>query len=227
MTNWHQIMAKALEQLKQSGASAAEPTLRQALELCGDTAEYRAMTYFNLGLVLYDLKRPLEAEASFIQALEIMQELLPKQNELYGMFLKTVTEFYEKENRYADAGKYYLLEIDHTRDMYGAGHPYVANVICEYTDTLLKLNDYAGAEKNLSRALAIMTAARGVNHVQNGPIHANLARCYVALGRNEEAEYHQGRAGELTKKAKKQRSNQDGEFPPERQSATGTAEPQS
>ena len=110
--NWHQTMARALEQLKSSGAASAKPLLEKALELCGDTAEYKALTHFNLGLVLYDLKRPFEAEASFVQSVEIIQELLPGQNELYGMFLKTITEFYEKESRFADAKKYYLLEID-------------------------------------------------------------------------------------------------------------------
>jgi tetratricopeptide (TPR) repeat protein len=195
--NWHKTMATALEQLKSTGAQAAEPLLRQALEQAGETPELKAMTHFNLGLVLYDLKRAKESETSFQQALEILQEVLPKNNELYGMFLKTMTEFYEKENRLADAKKYYLQEIDLTREMYGARHPYVANIICEYTDALIKLNDFAGAEKYLRRALDIMASSRGAHHVQNGPIHANLAKCYTALGRKEDADYHQDRADEM------------------------------
>ena len=202
--NWHQLMERALAALKSAGAAEAEPLLRQALAACGETAEYKAMTYFNLGLVCYDLKRPAESESYFQQAIEIIQDLLPKQNELYGMFLKTMTEFYEKESRFAESKKYYLLEIDHTRDMYGARHPYVANIICEYTDVLIKLGEHAVAEKQLCRALDVMSSARGVDHVQNGPIHANLAKCYVALGRKEDAEYHQDRADEMAHRQNKQ-----------------------
>lgn len=198
-------MAKALEALKSSGAAAAEPLLRQALQVSGDSSEFKAMTYFNLGLVLYDLKRPLESEAAFIRAIELLQQLLPKQNELYGMFLKTMTEFYEKENRHADAGKYYLAEINLTREMYGSKHPYVANILNEYAGTLIVIRDFTEAEKNLVRALGIMIAARGPNNVQNGPIHANLAKCYVALGRAEDAAYHQDRADELEAKAQRQK----------------------
>jgi eukaryotic-like serine/threonine-protein kinase len=206
MMNWHEAMAQALEQLKSAGAASAEPLLRKALELTGDSAEFKAMTYFNLALVQYDLKRPQETEASFAQAIEIIQDLLPKQNELYGMFLKTMIEFYEKEDRLADADRYYHMEIELTKEMYGARHPYVANIISEYAETQVKLASYAGAEKNLRRALEIMIAARGANHVQLGPIHASLAKCYAALERQEDAEYHQDRADELEAKARKQRS---------------------
>jgi len=199
-------MDKAFEALKTSGAAAAEPLLRQALDVAGETQEYRAMSIFNLGLVTYDLKRPAETETCFLGAIETIQELLPKQNELYGMFLKTLIEFYEKENRFADCKKYYLLEIDLTREMYGGQHPYVANIICEYCDVLIKLGEYAIAEKSLSRALNIMSNARGVDHIQNGPIHANLAKCYVALERKEDAEYHQDRADEMEARAEKNMS---------------------
>lgn len=121
--NWHQLMDKALEQLISSGAAAAEPLLKQAFELAGDVPEQKAMTYFNLGLVYYDLKRPREAEQNFAQAIDHIQDQLPKQNELYGMFLKTMIEFYEKEHRLPESKKYYLLEIEHTRNMFGAKHP--------------------------------------------------------------------------------------------------------
>ena len=195
--NWHQTMERAFSELKSKGAAAAEPYLRQALDLAGDHTEYRAMSMFNLALVCYDQKRPKETEALFAQSIELIQELLPKQNELYGMFLKTMIEFYEKENRYADSKKYYLLEIEHTRNMFGSRHPYVANMICEYADVLIKTNDYAEAEKNLTMALDIMSGAKGQDHLQNGPIHAKLALCYEALGRQHDAEFHGARASAL------------------------------
>lgn len=204
--NWHQVMEKAFEALKSSGAAAAEPILLQALELAGQQAEYRAMTYFNLALCVYDLKRPKESEAYFIQAIELVHEQLPKLNELYGMFLKTIIEFYEKENRLVDSKKFYLLEIDHTRNMYGAKHPYVANIICEYSDLQLKTGDFAEAEKYLCRALDIMTAARGPDHGQNASIHTNLAKCYMALARREDAEYHKARAEAITARVQKQKA---------------------
>lgn len=208
-------MEQALAELKGNGAAAAEPLLRRALELAGEHSEYRAMSLFNLALVCYDLKRPKESEANFAQAIELIQELLPKQNELYGMFLKTMIEFYEKENRHADAKKYYLLEIEHTRTMFGSRHPYVANMICEYADVLLKTNDYAEAEKNLTKALDIMSGAKGPDHLQNGPIHANLAICYEALGRKHDAEFHGGRAAAL--RARKPKGKEDDQTTVEQQ----------
>ena len=193
-------MEKALEQLKSSGAAAAEPLLKEAFELAGDSIEQKAMTHFNLGLVCYDLKRPREAESNFAQAIELVQHELPKQNELYGMFLKTMIEFYEKENRLVDSKNYYELEIEHTRNMFGAKHPYVANMICELSDILIKSNEHAEAEKQLTRALDIMSAARGPDHVQNASIHRNLSTCYAALGRKDDAEYHRVRAEQLQEK---------------------------
>lgn len=195
-------MEKALNELMGSGAAAAEPLLRKALELAGDSNEHRAMTHFNLGLVCYDLKRPKEAESNFAQAIELVQTELPKQNELYGMFLKTMIEFYEKENRLADSKRYYLLEIEHTRDMFGAKHPYVANMICELSDILIKSGEHEEAEKQLTRALDIMSAARGADHSQNASIHKNLSTCYAALGRANDAEYHRVRAEQLQDKSR-------------------------
>lgn len=192
--NWHQLMEKALSELKSNGAQAAEPLLQQALALSSEKIEYKAMTYFNFGLVYYDLKRPKEAEEAFAQAIELIQERLPQQNELYGMFLKTMIEFYEKENRLGESKKYYLLEIDHTRNMFGAKHPYVANMTCELADIMLKTGDYAGAEKQLSRALEIMLNAKGPDHSSNGDIHLKLSKCYERLARTEDAAYHKGRA---------------------------------
>ncbi|MBX9688338.1 MAG: tetratricopeptide repeat protein [Candidatus Obscuribacterales bacterium] len=191
--NWHQLMEKAFAELKARGAAAAEPYLLQAMEQVGEQAEFRAITIFNLGLCYYDLRRPKEAENCFAQAIEIVQELLPKQNELYGMFLKTMIEFYEKENRLPESKRYFLLEIDHTATMYGAKHPYVANIICEYSEILIRANEYADAEKRLCRALEIMSSARGPDHQQNAAIHKNLAVCYEAMSRQEDAMYHRSR----------------------------------
>lgn len=202
--DWQKVMEKALEQMKSSGPAAAEPLLKQALDLAGDKLEYKAMTNFNLGLVYYDLKRPKDAETNFAQAIELIQHKLPEFNELYGMFLKTMTEFYEKENRLADSKKYYLLEVDHTKKMFGPKHPYVANMICELSDVLIKSGEFAEAEKELAGALEIITAARGPDHVQCGKIHANLSRCYAGLGRNDDAEYHKARAQMLMEKTPQQ-----------------------
>lgn len=201
--NWHQQMEKALEQLKTSGAATAEPLLKQAFELAGDNAELKAMTHFNLGLVYYDLKRIKETEANFAQAIELVQTELPKQNEIYGMFLKTMIEFYEKENRLLESKKYYELEIEHTRNMFGAKHPYVANMICELSDILIKSGEYAEARKRLTQALDIISAARGADHAQNATIHKNLSTCYANLGQKDDAEYHKMRAEQLQEKGRK------------------------
>ncbi len=211
MMNWHQIMEKALAELKGSGATAAEPYLRQALDAAGDKIEFQAMTYFNYGLVLYDLKRPADAEKSFAHAIELVQELLPKQNELYGMFLKTMIEFYEKEKRFAESKKYYLLEIEHTANMFGPKHPYVANMTQELAGQLLKCGDYKEAEKYLSKALDIMSGAKGADHVSNASIHRDLANCYAALNAADDAKYHEARAQALDARLakKEQEHSQD------------------
>lgn len=195
--NWHQLMEKALAELKENGAAAAEPYLLKALDLVADNSEFRAITLFNLGLVAYDLKRPKECETCFLKALELIQEKLPKQNELFGIFLKTLIEFYEKENRLSEAKKYYLLEIDHTRQMYGARHPYVANITGELIDLLIKAADWAEAEKYLVRALDVMSAAKGQDHLSNVKFHRKLSHCYEKLNRPQDAAYHAGRAEAL------------------------------
>lgn len=201
--NWHQIMDKALSELKKGGAEAAEPILLAALELTGGNLEFKAVTLFNLGLVSYDLHRKKETEAYFRSALEIIQERLPKLNELYGMYLKTFIEFYEKESRPADASKYYLTLIEHTRFMYGARHPYVANVVCEYCQLLTKTGNYAEAEKWYTRALDLMSAAKGQDHFANGAIHKELAICYEKLERMQDAQFHAGRAEQIEERRSK------------------------
>ncbi len=190
-------MDKAFTELKNSGAAAAEPWLRKAIEVAGDGTEFQALAIFNMGLVCYDLKKPKEAENHLAHAIEIIQDHLPQQDELYGMFIKTMIEFYEKEGRFAESKEYYLMEIQHTKNMFGERHPYVSNMICEYADVLMKLKEFPEAERALTRALDIMSGAKGPDHLQNANIHSNLARCYSALGRTEDAEWHNARAATL------------------------------
>lgn len=190
-------MDKAFSELKNSGAAAAEPWLKRAIEMSDEGSEFQALALFNLGLVCYDLKKPREAEANFAHAIEIVHEHLPQQNELYGMFIKTMIEFYEKEGRFAESKQYYLIEIEHTKYMFGERHPYVSNMICEYADVLMKLKDFSEAERALTRALDIMSGAKGPDHLQNANIHSSLAKCYSALNRADDAEWHNARAATL------------------------------
>lgn len=205
-TNWHHLMEKALAELKASGASAAEPYLQKALVYAKEKPEYKAMTYFNFGLVFYDLNRKKEAEDAFVQAVDLIQELLPKNNELYGMFLKTLIEYYQKEGRYKECKKYFLQEIELTRQMFGSRHPYVANISVEYADILLKTSDHAEAEKSLNKALEIMSGAKGPDHLSNAEIHGKLAHCYEKLGRYDDAEFHKGRAQSIEERRGKRKT---------------------
>lgn len=199
---WEEQIEIAGAAMQAGDLETAERSLKEALLAVSDDPVKRAITVFNLAITRDEQARPRAAEPLFKEAIELVADRLPAENENYGLFLQALIEFYVRHQRYADAEPLYERQVEHTRRMFGPRHPYVANLLSELGEADLKAGRPEPAERHLKEALGIMIEARGADHLQNVAIHTNLTNCYVKLGNTAEAEAHYRRALEIQAKAK-------------------------
>ncbi|MBV8166093.1 MAG: CHAT domain-containing protein [Alphaproteobacteria bacterium] len=140
----------------------------------------------NLGGLMRIRGRAAEGEPLLKQALAITQKTLPPDHPAIGTALADLAETYRFEKKYADAEPLLKQALPILEKAYGGSNRFVGFALAT-----MALNDDAlkrpGAEAGYLRAITVLEAALGPDHMEVANARNNLARFYARTGHRDGA----------------------------------------
>jgi eukaryotic-like serine/threonine-protein kinase len=172
-------------------AAAAEPLLRESLELTRRTAGADhpdvAGGLNNLATVVSQLGRPDEVEALYREAIGTARRAYGDDHPYVGQFVENLGVVIDRAGRHAEAEPLLREALRVKTAALGTRSPSVALLQRNLAANRYAVGDYAGAEALLRPAVATLEAEYGRGSMFTALTMASLGRTLTALGRAEEA----------------------------------------
>jgi len=141
-----------------------------------------------------------QAEALYLQALELRKRLLGEEHPAVASSLNNLALLYKSQGRYDQAEPLCLQALELRKRLLGEEHPAVATSLNNLALLYDSQGRYAEAEPLYRQALQLRKRLLGENHPGVALILNNLALLYRSQGRYAEAESLSLQAVELDKK---------------------------
>jgi len=190
--------ATALELAKLLGVLRQEPTrgmlwmrLAEVHERArGQTPLRRAAQLHRRSSLLKQLKRFDEAEAGYLEAVELLEADLGPGHLLVARTRNNLGTLYQELSRFDEAMTQFEAAISIRRETLGDAHPDVAQSLVGMANTLGAMGDHDEALAVHLRALKTYQAALGDDHVLVALARGSLAAAYLALRQLDAALEH-------------------------------------
>ncbi len=190
--------ATALELAKLFGAQRSEPTrgmlwmrLAEVHERArGQTPLRRAGVLHRRSSLLKQLKRFDEAEAGYLEALELLEADLGPGHLLVARTRNNLGNLYQELSRFEEAMAQFETAVSIRTQTLGDAHPDVAQTLVGMANTVGGMGDHDEALALHSRALKTYQAALGDDHVLVALALGNLAAAHLDLRQLEPALEH-------------------------------------
>ncbi|MBI4781362.1 MAG: tetratricopeptide repeat protein [Oscillatoriophycideae cyanobacterium NC_groundwater_1537_Pr4_S-0.65um_50_18] len=170
--------ARAIEYFEKAISLQAEPG--QELDL--------ANSLNWLGYLYKSQGRYSEAEALYVQALELRQRLLGEEHSAVANILNNLAGLYDSQGRYSEAEPLYVQALEMSKRLLGEDHPDVANSLNNLAGLYESQGRYSEAEPLYVQALEMSKRLLGEEHSDVATRLNNLAALYDSQGRYSEAE---------------------------------------
>ncbi len=162
----------------------------------GETPLRRAALLHRRSSLLKQMKRFDEAEAGYLEALELLQQDLGTEHLLVARTRNNLGNLYEEVSRFDEAITQYDAAISTRREILGDTHPDVAQTLVGMANTVGEKGDREEALALLQHALKTYQASLGDEHVLVALAHAQLAGAHLAVRELDSALEHATRAAE-------------------------------
>ncbi len=163
----------------------------------GETPLRRAAQLHRRSSLLKQLKRFDEAEAGYLEAVELLQANLGTEHLLVARTRNNLGNLYEEVSRFDEAMTQFDAAISIRREILGDTHPDVAQTLVGMANTVGDKGDRAESLALHQRALKTYEAALGDDHVLVGMAHVHLAAAHLAVRELDPALEHAARGVEI------------------------------
>jgi tetratricopeptide (TPR) repeat protein/tRNA A-37 threonylcarbamoyl transferase component Bud32 len=163
----------------------------------GEAPLRRAERLHRRSSLVRQLKRFDEAEAGYLEALELLEAELGPAHLLVARTRNNLGNLYEAVSRFDDAMTQFEAAVSIRKEALGDAHPDVAQTLVGMANTVGAMGD---REKGLTlhrRALETYQAALGDDHVLVALAHGNLASAYLDLRQLDPALEHATRSAKI------------------------------
>ena len=183
----NRLLPHALHRLQQPGLS-------------GDSLACASLAY-KAALALHARVRYPEAEALYLRALRIREQVLGPDHPEVAAPLHNLATLYWDQGKYAESEALYLRALRIREQALGPDHLEVANSLNNLANIYRMQGKFAQAEELYLRALRIRERVQGSDHPDLAGLFDNLAVIYCEQGRYAEAEPLRLRAVHLKEQA--------------------------
>jgi tetratricopeptide (TPR) repeat protein/CHAT domain-containing protein len=178
--------------LRMGNYVAAEPLLRQSLEITRRTLGEGALEYArslsNLAATLREMGDYAAALPMVQKALEIARASLEEEDPLVATAMNNLAGLYMAMGNYSAAAPLYQEALRIRRRRMGEADPAVAELLDNLGWLCFAIRDYSAAEGYVRQALDVYRRAFGEQHPDVAVTLQNLAHLYRAMGDNSAAE---------------------------------------
>ncbi len=163
----------------------------------GETPLRRAALLHRRSSLLKQLRRFDEAEAGYLEAVELLQANLGTEHLLVARTRNNLGNLYEEVSRFDEAMTQYDVALSIRQQILGDTHPDVAQTLVGMANAVGQKGDRRESLVLHQRALDTYQAALGEDHVLVALAHANLAGAHLAVRELDAALEHATQAAEI------------------------------
>ncbi|MUH00023.1 tetratricopeptide repeat protein [Scytonema sp. UIC 10036] len=146
-----------------------------------------AVSLNNLAVLYDSLGRYSQAKENYLQALEILKELLGDKHPYIASTLNNLAGHYKEQRRYLEAEKKQIEAFAMRTSLYGDEHPDVARSLNNVATIDFSLGRYLQAERKYSEALELRKRLLGEEHPDVAQSLNHLATVLTVRNRPAEA----------------------------------------
>lgn len=141
----------------------------------------------NLGRTYRKLKQFEAGEKYLLEALALKQKLIGPENPEIASTLNNLGTLFEEKKDYGQSLEYYLRAKQIREKALGVNHPDYAISLSSLGGLYFNQRKWETALEYLLESKAIHEIVHGIDHPEYAYVANQVAWCYMALGRNEEA----------------------------------------
>lgn len=188
---WQDLAIAGVDAYHRGDFEAAAERFRLALALAltlEEGAERLINSNLNLAVALDALGRDDEAEALYLEAIRLQENVHGPADPALAVMLSRLAGLYAGREEYVRAEPLLRRALSVREDVAGPYHPYTALAVEELGDLMLAQERTREAVVQYERAVQIRTQVFGAAHRSLGHVLTSSAMAYRALDRTGEAE---------------------------------------